>query len=206
MHWLSRLPAKAPDAILPGLSASSSVRDSASRQLAEDWKSFLKARSFELRPGAKLVTLSIGRTPTEHGWEWIGGEVWNTMLDLGREGLLSPEEQLRITLPMAFRSVEDIRAPFTDGLFAELSLEHAEVIEAPDPYWESYCKTHNAHELGQRWADMQRAAIGPVIAAALDPGRDASAILDDLFCRYAARLAASPKRNVSHFVVAVIRK
>ena len=206
LHWMSRNPVDVPDATLAVFSASSSAREAVARQLAEDWRCFLLARSLELRTGAKLVTLSIGRTSTHHGWEWIAGEVWQTVMEMGREGLLSPAEQLRITLPIAGRSVEDVKAPFAEGAFAHLSLEHVAVIEAPDPYWDSYRETGNAHELGQRWAGMQRAVIGPVVAAALEPGRDANAILDDLFCRYAARIAAWPKRNASYVVVAVIGK
>jgi hypothetical protein len=206
LHWMSRQPVDAPDATLAVLSASPSAREAVARQLEEDWRRFLLARSLELRQGAKLVTLSIGRTSAHHGWEWIAGEVWQTVVEMGREGLLSPQEQLRITLPMGGRSVEDMKAPFAEGPFAGLSLEHVDVIEAPDPFWGSYCETRNAHELGHRWAGMQRAAIGPVVAAALDPGRDANAILNDLFGRYATRIAASPQRNVSYLVVAVIRK
>ena len=55
------------------------------------------------------------------------------MKEMGREGLISPQEELHITLPVGWRSVAEIEAPFCDGPFAGLSLEHATIVEAPDP-------------------------------------------------------------------------
>jgi hypothetical protein len=44
------------------------------RQLADDWKQFLLARSTEMHDGAKLVSLFMGRTTDNHGEDWFLGE------------------------------------------------------------------------------------------------------------------------------------
>ena len=79
-------------------------------------------------------------------------------------------------------------------------------MEGPDPYWDRYSETGDAQQLGCSWAGMMRAVTALVIAAALDPGRDADALLDELFTRYAARIAASPQRSQHFLAIAVVRK
>jgi hypothetical protein len=206
LHWMSRKPVDVPDHFIPSFGASAAAREGVKRQLADDWKRFLLVRSAEMREGAKLVSLFSGRMPDVHGWEWIFGEYWQAVKEMGREGLITPQEEFRITLPTGTRSVADIEAPFCDGRFAGLSLEHATVIEGPDPYWDQYCETKDAQQLGRSWAGTLRAISAPIVAAALDPGRDTDALLDDLFTRYAARIAASPQRNEHFLAIAVVRK
>jgi hypothetical protein len=50
-------------------------------------------------------------------------------------------------------------------------------MEGPDPYWDRYCETGDAQQLGRSWAGVMRAISSPVVAAALDPGRDTEALL-----------------------------
>jgi hypothetical protein len=206
LQWMSRNPVDVPDHFLAAMGASAAAHEAVKRQLADDWKRFLLARSGEMRDGAKLVSLFIGRTPNIYGFDRGFGELCRAVKEMGREGLISPQEELRITLPVGWRSVADIEAPFCDGPFAGLSLEHATVMEAPDPYWDRYCETEDAQQLGLSWAGMMRAVSAPVIAAALDPRRNADALLDDLFARYAARIAASPQRAQGFLAIAVVRK
>jgi hypothetical protein len=77
-------------------------------QQAIDWRRFLEARSFEMRPGAKLLSAFTVTTTDETGWEWLCGELWATVGDMGRAGLLSEREQHRITIPIGFRTLLDI--------------------------------------------------------------------------------------------------
>jgi hypothetical protein len=203
---MSRNPVDVPDHFLALMGASAAAHEAVKRQLADDWKRFLLARSAEIRDGAKLVSLFAGRTPNILGFDWVFGEFWRAVKEIGREGLISPQEELRITLPAAFRSLTEIEAPFCDGSFAGLTLEHATIVEGPDPYWDRYCETGDALQLGRSWAGVMRAVSAPVVAAALDPGRDTDALLGDLFARYAARMAASPQRSQHFLAVAVVRK
>jgi hypothetical protein len=203
---MSHNPVDVPDHLLPSMGASAAAHEAVKRQLADDWKQFLLARSTEMRDGAKLVSLFMGRTPHNHGGDWFLGEYWRAVKEMGREGLFSPQEELHITLPEGWRSLPEIESPFCDGPFAGLSLEHATIMEAPDPYWDRYCETGDAKQLGRSWADAMRAFSAPVVAAALDPRRDTGSLLNDLFARYAARIAASPQRSQFFLALAVVRK
>lgn len=206
LHWMSRNPIDAPDHGWAVLSGSAAVREAVEKQLDDDWRKFLTARASELRDGAKLVCQFMGRGPDSHGFDWMAGEMWRAVLEIGRDGLLTAEEQLHMTCPSAGRSVEAIEAPFADGLFAGLSLEHISVVAAPDPYWDAYSESGDAQRLGRAWADMMRAANGPSFAAGLAPGRDSGPVFDELFARLAARVAAAPQRSQSFNVMVVVEK
>ncbi len=205
VHWLSECP-DVPDHVAPDLSALPAIRAAVARQQADDWRRFLEARSSELRVGGKLLTVSAGRTPERLGWKWLDGELWSVVEDMGRDGLLSEGEQLRITRPYVQRSEADIRAPFADGTFAGLEIEHVDVFEVPDPHWDDFQKTRDAAKLGTAWRDTTRAYTSPMIMAALDGNPDRPDLVETLYARFAAKIEAKPQRNEVYGVVAVLGK
>ena len=206
LHWLSHNPAEVDDHVLGIFSGSKSVRDAVRRQQAEDWRNFLLARSTELAVGAKLVSLSMGATRDLHGWDWILGELWDAAVEMADEGLISANELARFTIAVAGRSIEDIEAPFAGGPFAGLSLEHAEVVPAPDPFWDRFRETGDAAQLAKSWAGMIRAVSGPVASTAFSSATDAADRADELFLRLEARVAAAPQPHRHFVAISVIRK
>ena len=206
LHWLSRNPAEVTDHAFAAMSASDDAREAARRQSAQDWTSFLAARSAEMAPGAKLVSLAMGATPEVHGWNWVVGELWQAGLEMADEGLLSPAELTRFTVPVFGRTVADLKAPFAAGSFFGLSLEHAEVVEAPDPFWDDFQQTGGAEELGRKWEGMLRAVCSQIAAEAFAARPDAQELAAELFRRAGVRVAAAPRRH-QHFVsIVVVRK
>jgi hypothetical protein len=207
LHWLSRNPVEVSDNAMAVFSVSGSDREAARRQSAEDWSSFLAARSAELAPGGKLVSLSMGATPELHGWDWaIGEHLWGAAQDMAEEGLLTPAELTRFTIPVVGRTEADLAAPFAAGAFHGLSLEHAKVLEAPDPFWEEFQATGDEGQFGQRWKGMLRAVSGPIAAAAFASRPNRDALVDELFDRLAARIATSPQRHRHFVAIAVVSK
>ena len=206
LHWMSRNPVQVDDHLLAICGGSASAREAVRHQLAADWRAFLSARAAELAPGGKLISLMMGCGPERHGWEWVGGETWNAGVEMAEEGLVSREELLRFTAPAAGRTVEALAAPFVDGPFNGLSLDHAEVMLAPDPFWEEYCETGDAEQLGKRWAGMNRAVCGPIAAAAFASRANCEALVDDLYARLATRIAAHPQRHEHYLAIAVVSK
>jgi hypothetical protein len=207
LHWLSRLPAYAPDHVSACFSADKDVLAAVALQQAEDWRRFLEARAVEMRAGGKLLTLSSGKPERGRGWAWIEDALWQTASELRDRGVLSAGELLRMTFPWVERSVADIEGPFgASRRFAGLELEHAEVIRAPDPFWHEYLETGDSALLGKRWSDTVRAYYAPLIRPALEPGREQESVLDCLFARFAERLADNPQVNEHYGVVAVLRK
>ena len=206
LHWLSRNPGEVSDHAWAMGSASESARQAVRRQLAQDWTSFLAARSAEMAPGAKLVSLAMGATPDVHGWDWVIGELWQAATEMADEGLLSTAELSRFTVPAAGRTVADLQSPFAAGSFFGLSLEHVEVVEAPDPFWDDFQQTGDAEELGRRWEGMLRAVSGQIASASFAGRPDGEALSAELFRRLGARVTAAPQRH-QHFVsVVVVRK
>jgi hypothetical protein len=206
LHWMSRASAQPHDHAMAIFSASPAVRAAVRRQQAQDWRRFLKARASELRDGGRIVCLMMGRTEAIEGGEWVVGEFWRAVVSMGDDGLLSPDEQARITFPSAGRSVDDLRAPFGEGTFEGLALEHCSVVQAPDPFFDDYESSGDALAFAKAWSGMVRGVGGPLLAAALEPGRDAALVAGELFRRFEARLAAAPQRHLHFAARTVLRK
>lgn len=126
--------------------------------------------------------------------------------EMGQEGLLSDDEQLRITRPYVQRSKADIKAPFVDGTFAGLEIEHLEVFEVPDPHWDDFQTSRDAKKLGRDWRDTTRAYTFPMMVAALDGNPDRAAVIEELYNRFASRVEAKPQRNEVYGLVVVLSK
>lgn len=206
LHWLSRSPAMVSDHLFAVLSASDEARKAVRRLAAEDWRNFLAARAYEMAPGAKVLSLAMGSTPEVHGWDWVSGELWQAALEMADDGLLSAVELERFNTPVYGRTLADLQAPFADGPFHGLVLDHAEVLEAPDPFWDEFQATGDAEQLGRRWAGMLRAVCGPIAAAAFATRPDVVLLADELFRRLALRVAARPQRHLHFVAIAVIGK
>jgi hypothetical protein len=203
VQWLSQKSVDAPDAILPPLSGIPSVRVAASRQSALDWERFLAARASELRTGGRLLCLIIA-SPQPENTNRLLKHLWDSIVEAGREGLLTELQQLRTTIPQWFRSLAELKAPFAaEGQFAGLRLEHIEAYSALDPFWASFEQTGDAAQFANSWANTMWAVCAPTIRVAI--GADRGDLLDSLRARYAARIAAAPKRidwNLAALVIA----
>jgi SAM dependent carboxyl methyltransferase len=207
MQWMSRNPADAPDSMLAGLSQQPDVIAMVKSQQADDWRRFLEVRAHEMRGGAKLLTAFTGKSNNISGWEWLCGELWQAMEDQCKGGLLSTGELRGMTIPIGFRTLDDIKAPFlADGQFAGLELEHAEYLKIPDPFWGDYQISKDRNLIAQRHADLMRAWAAPTLVGFVDPGRNKSELMDDLFARFATRIADAPKMHEPCMVVAILKK
>jgi hypothetical protein len=111
MQWMSQSPADASDHILAGMSASAPVMTAVRAQQAADWRRFLTLRAAEMRQGGRLLVGYTARTAEETGWEWLLGELWASVEDMGRDGILSLDERTRITIPIGLRTLDEIQAP-----------------------------------------------------------------------------------------------
>ncbi|WP_449472907.1 hypothetical protein [Sphingobium chungangianum] len=206
LHWMSRNPVDVADHGWAIFSGSAKARAAVDAVLAEDWLRFLKARAIELRPGGRLICQFMGRGPDSHGFEWMAGNFWQSIVEMEGEGLLSADETLRMTAPSAGRSVDQVRAPFDVGQVPDLVLERLAAIPSPDPYWEGYQQTGDAAELGRKWGGMMGAANGPNFLARVDASRDRAALLANLVQRVAARVEADPQRSRAFILILSIRK
>jgi hypothetical protein len=207
VQWLSSSTVNAPDHVFTAMTKSAEVRAALRSLQASDWRRFLSARSTELCPGGRLLTAFPALKPEGSGWEWLGGELWGAITDLGHEGILSEAEQLLLTIPTAPRMVEDIREPFlSDGCFAGLEIQDLDVVQVADPVWAAFQISGDARALASGHANMMRAFSGPTVAGILAGRSDQRIVVDQIYDRLAGRVAAAPRPHQPNLAVVTLRK
>ena len=207
LHWLSGEPIYAPDSAIAMSSKMPDVIERLLARQAEDWRRFLSCRARELKTGAKLLTAFAGSIPDVVGRKLLMSEFWQAIQDLGRDGHLSEEERLHITLPIATRSIEDIRAPFAEhGAYAGLRIDKVDILRVLDPAWAVFTEDRDARQFGLRHANAMRAFSGPTIAKVLEARTDKTEMVDKIFARFAARLATAPVANENLLAVVLLSK
>src|SRR3984893_2807910 len=134
VQWLSCLPALIPDQIQVAYSRDLAARAAFSEQAAADWRTFLTHRGRELRPGGRLVVLTMCVDEAGNfGYRPLLEAMYAALLDLVEKGLFHAEEARRMAIPTVARSFEDLRAPFAEsGCFSGLSIEQMEVFLGED--------------------------------------------------------------------------
>jgi hypothetical protein len=199
VQWLSRVPGPIPDQVQVACSRDPAARAAFARQAADDWQTFLIQRARELRPGGRLVVLTMAVDVTGNfGYQPLLEAIYAALIDMVKEGFVRSEEARRMVIPTVGRSRADLVAPFADkGFFAGLSIEQVEVFMSEDRIWAQFEDCGDAQAFGARWAAFSRASVFPTLAAGLRDGRDdsrAAAFVDRLEADVATRLAAAPAR------------
>ncbi|BBY42011.1 class I SAM-dependent methyltransferase [Mycolicibacterium celeriflavum] len=209
VHWLSRVPAPIPDHVHVAYSRDESVRTAYARQAAQDWQEFIAFRGRELRRGGRLVVMTTAVDDGgEIGYSPLLGALVDTIDELAAERLLTPDEVYRMGIPIVGRSESDFLAPFAPkGRFEQLEIEHLEIFDAGDRFWQQYQVDGNADAFGAQWASFCRAAVFPTLVSALDGGATeprSAEVVDRLEAGLAARLAAAPEKTqipMAHLVL-----
>jgi SAM dependent carboxyl methyltransferase len=209
VQWLSRVPALIPDQVQVAYSRDAAVRALFYEQAAEDWRCFLSHRGAELRPGGRLVVLSMAVDDNgDFGYRASVSAIYGAVLDLVEEAFLTPEEARRMVIPTVGRSRKDFIAPFAEtGSFAGLILDEIEVFCGEDRIWTEFEKQGNAGAFGALWAAFSRASVGPTLASALtDSHARVSEFMNRLEARMAQRLAAAPEKTLMPLAKIVLVK
>jgi hypothetical protein len=217
IQWLDQLPPvplpssvvyRRPHPSRPGLSVSPKVASAFKRQAERDLVLFLQSRAQELVPGGKLLLASPGDTDQARVGDGLADVVNDACLDLVAAGLLQREEYERLTMPVYFRTVEELLAPLErkgSPLRRAFVVDRAEALEAPAPFVVEFRRDGDVAAYARAYTGFLRAVSEPVVRAALTrPGAEA-AIVESLYGRIQARLLAEPERYLwRFFVVAVL--
>ncbi len=201
IQWLSRTPAIIPDHLQVAYSRDEAARAAYAGQAAEDWRAFLIHRGQELRPGGRLVVLTMAITDDgDFGYRLVLEAMLGALMDLVNEGVISAEEAHRMSIPTVGRTLKDLTAPFSEnGRFAGLAIESVDVFLGEDRIWEDFERDGDANAFAARWAAFVRASTFPTLALSLNGGGDdprAAKFFQEMEIQLAARLAASPERTV----------
>jgi SAM dependent carboxyl methyltransferase len=198
VQWLSRVPALIPDQVQVAYSRDTAVRAAFYQQAAEDWHCFLIHRAAELKPGGRLVILSMAVDDQgDFGYRASVEAIYRSLEDLVAEGFISTSEMCRMVIPTVGRSRANFMAPFVEtGSFAGLSVEELEIFYGEDRLWKQFTEHGDAQAFGAGWAAFSRASVGPTLAASLDNSMvRAPQFLERLATRMASRLAAAPEKT-----------
>ena len=198
VQWLSRTPASIPDQVQVAYSRDATARAAFSVQAAQDWRNFLAHRGAELRPGARLVLLSMAVDDQgDFGYRASVEAINGSLMDLVEEGFMSASEMRRMVIPTYGRTRKEFMEPFEEtGAFAALSVGEFEIFYGEDHIWSEFEEDGNALAFGARWAAFSRASVGPTLAAGLDNRvARAARFIERLEARMAARLATAPEKS-----------
>ena len=199
VQWLSQIPGVIGDHVQVACSQNTAARQAFASTAAADWEAFLTCRADELRPGGRLVVLTMALDEEGNfGYGPLLDAMYDGLKALVAEGLISPEELRRMVIPTIGRSCADLSAPFqATGTFAGLSIEHLEVFSAEDRIWAEFEADSDARAFGAKWAAFPRASVFPTLASSLDGGGNdprSAAFFEGLEARLAATLTLEPKR------------
>ncbi len=199
VQWLRRVPAPIDGHLQVAYCADQSARTAYAKQAARDWHEFVAFRGRELCPGGRLVitTMAIG-DDCEFGYQPLLAAMMDGLDELVTDGLLTADEMSRMCIPTVGRSEADFVAPFApSGRFERLEIEHLEVFDADDRFWDRYQIDSDPVAFGARWAGFARASAFPALSTALADGAEdprASELFDRLEAGVAERLGAAPER------------
>ncbi|MEZ0338579.1 SAM-dependent methyltransferase [Mycobacterium sp. pV006] len=200
IQWLSQTPAVIEGHVQVAYCDDDGVRAAFARQAARDWHEFIAFRGRELSPGARLVvvTMAIGEDG-EFGFRPLMSALVDALNELAGTGFLQSHEVAHMCIPTFARRASDFMAPFApSGRFEGLQIEHLEVFDAEDRFWQRYQAEKDPQAFGARWAGFARASAFPALLHALDGGTGdprATELFDRLEKAVADRLAAAPEQT-----------
>ena len=199
VQWLSLVPSAIPDQVQIAYSHDAVARSAFAEQASEDWRTFLAMRSCELRPGARLVVLTMAIDDNgDFGYRPVVAALYDTLTDMVDRGLIRKEEFQRMVIPTVGRTRAQFMEPFTKGgCFEDLSIEDFELFHGEDRIWTQFEASGDARAFGAQWAVFCRASVFPTLAASLDgASTDARSakFMDQLESGVTARVAAAPVR------------
>jgi SAM dependent carboxyl methyltransferase len=211
VQWLSRTPSAIPDQIQVSFSRDAAAHAAFEAQAAADWRRFLTHRAQELRPGGRLVVVTMALTEArDFGYRPLLAAMYDALLELKDQGFVSEAEVVRMVIPTVGRSRADFLAPFQpSGVFAGLRVEHAEVFLGEDRIWASFEQDRDAAAFGARWAAFPRASVFPTLAEGLEGGHGDprhEAFIARMEAGTAARMAAVPQHLAIQLAILAFAK
>jgi hypothetical protein len=213
IQWLDRLPAVAvPDFVIyrrphrsrPGVAVSPEATAAFQEQAEQDLVRFLQCRARELVPGGKLLLASPGETDEASICDGFADVLNDACLDLVSAGQLQQEDFERFTLPVYFRTQEELLAPLqrkdspVRGAFV---LDRAQALEIPTPFVVAFQRDGDAAAYAAAYTGFLRAITEPVVRVMLQQTEEAAGTVAKLYQRIHARLLAEPQRYHWRYIV-----
>jgi hypothetical protein len=209
--WLDRLPAvpvpggvayRRPHPPRPGLAVSPEATAAFRRQADQDLVRFLRCRAQELVPGGKLLVATPGDTDQSRLADGLYDVLNDACLDLVAACRLEREQYERLTMPVYFRTLEELLAPLQQerspvrGVFA---VDCAEALEVPTPFLEELRRGGNVAAYADAYTGFLRAVSEPVVRAAFNQPEGTGGPL--IVCTSASAPVCWPSRSATPFAI-----
>jgi len=167
-----------------------SVVKAYSQQAAHDLERFYAARANELAPGARLLVAQPGRDESYCTGEGLYDLLHDACRDLIEAGRLGASAYRRVTMPIYFRSLEELAAPVNTAAeprSVPFEIEQAETMECMVPFAADYTSSGNLEEYVARYIAFAQAFTEPILRAGID-----SAGVAAIYARMGERLRNDP--------------
>jgi hypothetical protein len=202
--WPRKTPCPLPDHLF-SYAATGDRRRVWAKAAADDWETFLRLRSAELRSGGEMVVTTLVSGP--------GYLDWMTLIEAGARdtleaGTLDRPELEAMVIPTYIRAPDEFFGA-VEGGGLPLTLVDSTIEVARDPAFEAFRDHRDAGRYSHEAVAAYRAWSEPALMSALAAGRTAderAAIADDLYEHTRARLEASPTECAWRIGLARIRR
>ncbi len=196
-HWLS----VQPEVSVPGgfyfCEAQGDARESLARRAADDWARFVRARTAELAPGARLVVQMVG---TDDAGQVTARRLLQAMAEVAEamasEGMIDPGAVEHYILPVYARTAAEAEQPLVDDplVTAALAVDEIRVDPVANPYLDAWQRDGDSDAYARSYAAFVRAftesSLRLHLFAAAGPSADR--LVDEYFTRLESRFAADP--------------
>lgn len=212
MHWLNTKPCDIVNA-LHHTQANEEEKCIFAEQARKDWENLLLHRAHEMTPGGRQVIVNfavdengyyLGATDGKENMHANFNAIWSAMCN---EGKITAEEYHRTTFINYYRNPEETKAPFTPGnpvYDAGLRLLACETRVTRCPFHEHWMQ-HGGDpmEHAQWFVPTTRTWSNSTFLSALDESRsmeEREALVEEMYQRYASRVAEDPSRHGMDYV------
>jgi hypothetical protein len=149
-----------------------------------------------------LLIVTPGDAPHQRVCDGLYDVLNDACLDLVASGRVARARYERLTIPVYFRTLTELRAPLEerDSPVHDLfRIDRAETLEVPTPFIKAYQQGGAVTAFAKDYTGFLRAFSEPLAQAALVAGEPERGIIDELYERVRARLLAEPDRYLFRY-------
>src|SRR5262249_47490134 len=156
------------------------------RQAEQDLILFLECRARELVAGGKLLLTGPGDTDQASVCDGLGDILNDACLDLVAAGQLAHEQYERLTIPVYFRTLDELLAPLQregSPVRGSFAVDRAEELETQAPFVVEFRRGGDLAAYAEAYTGFLRAVTEPVVRTTLDQPEGEDGTVDSLYER-----------------------
>ena len=209
--WLDQLPSEplrefivylGPRLYRPDVHVPAATGEAFRRRAEQDLTQFYASRAAELVSGGRLLVAQPGRNDERSTGEGLYDLLHDACMQLVRDGRLDLAAYRNVTMPIYFRSIEELLLPVDPAngpLRDQFAVERAETQEVIPPFAAEFAHSGDLAKYVEEYVGFAQAFTEPVLRAALD-ARHGVEIVPAIFREMKDLLRASPEKYVIRYL------